>query len=149
MRIFSSSVRLLIAFWFLPSQIKSAVFNFWHRITNQIQIFKKGRTQEAKSHVRRIFVMVSGSRFLDERPDYDYGGHMNLRFYEPKDGVEALCRGVDLSGNVINTIRAVKHGEQIVIEQTDVLHETGLEIYRNGEVLREKFTDQKQTIRML
>lgn len=36
-----------------------------------------------------------------------------------------------------------------MIEQTDVLHETGLEIYKNGEVLREKLTDQKQTIRML
>ncbi len=82
---------------------------------------------------------------VESRPDYDYAKNLTLRFYQPVDGKEAICRIPDQKGNIVNVIRAVKSGDSITITQDRPQDAIALEIYMGDKVIKETLEANKET----
>lgn len=86
-------------------------------------------------YVRPNTLLAWGSR--DDRPDYDYQAGVSLRLYQPEDGKEAICRIPDLSGNIVNEIKARRSADRITISLTPSGQDIPVDLYCAGMVQQE------------
>ena len=50
---------------------------------------------------------------IDNRPDYDYSRNLVLHYYQPREGIPAVCRIPDTEGNIVLEITAVKENGEV------------------------------------
>ena len=64
-------------------------------------------------YVRENTLLAVGS--VTERPDYDYAASSVLHLFALKDGKEAVCRIPDIHGQIVETVKAIRSGQKIVV----------------------------------
>lgn len=93
-------------------------------------------------YVKGNTLLAEGSN--EERPDYDYRDGATLHFYEPAEGVEAVCRIVDQYGETVSHISAVRSGKQVIVKSDASLHGMKLVIHHAGEKTTLELPEQKE-----
>ncbi len=83
-------------------------------------------------YVRENTLLPVGA--VESRPDYDYWSGFRLRFYQPEDGQEAVCRIPAMDGSITAVIKALRRGDRIRIESDRALPETELLIYEEESI---------------
>lgn len=81
----------------------------------------------------------------ESRPDYDYAKNLTLRLYQPAEDEEAVCRIPDQKGSVVNTIRAVRQGNEITITQEHPAEKIELEIYADMRMTKVSLKKGEET----
>ena len=71
---------------------------------------------------------------MDNRPDYDYAEGLELRLYQLKDGAEAVCKVPSVDGSIVNTITAVRCGNEVTVKLANAAGEMKLNVYNGAEV---------------
>ena len=71
---------------------------------------------------------------VNNRPDYDYAEGLELRLYQLKDGAEAACKVPCTDGTIVNTITAVRCGNEITLKIANAAGEMKLAVYNGTEV---------------
>lgn len=64
-------------------------------------------------YVRENTLLAVGS--VTERPDYDYAASSVLHLFALKDGKEAVCKIPDIHGQIVETVKAIRSGQKIVV----------------------------------
>ena len=64
-------------------------------------------------YVRENTLLAVGS--VTERPDYDYAASFVLHLFALKDGKEAVCKIPDIHGQIVETVKAIRSGQKIVV----------------------------------
>ena len=73
---------------------------------------------------------------------------VSLRLYQPTEGCPAVCRIVDTKGQTVNTITAVKNGDEITISLAQPAGEIALSIYLGKKVQEEVITAGAQSVKV-
>ena len=64
-------------------------------------------------YVRENTLLAVGS--VTERRDYDYAASSVLHLFALKDGKEAVCKIPDIHGQIVETVKAIRSGQKIVV----------------------------------
>lgn len=83
-------------------------------------------------YVRENSLFALGA--VDNRPDYDYADGLELRLYQLKDGAEAVCKVPSVDGSIVNTITAVRCGNEVTVKLANAAGEMKLNVYNGTEV---------------
>lgn len=82
--------------------------------------------------VRNNTLLAMGSN--KDLPDYDYTEGLELHLYALDDGAEAVCQIPDLTGKIVMTAKAVRHGSAITFQTDHPEKKPKLILHNMGEV---------------
>lgn len=83
-------------------------------------------------YVRENTLLALGTE--ETRPDYDYAAAMTLRLYQPKEGTETVCRIPSVAGAIVNTITAVRTGDEVTVRLAAPAGELPITVYTGTAV---------------
>lgn len=98
--------------------------------------------------VRENSLLAIGSN--DHRPDYDYQEGMSLRLYQLQNGKAAVCEVPSVEGEIVNTIRAERCGNEITFTLANAANAMKVTMYQGTQVqiaeIPEGVTEAKFTL---
>lgn len=98
--------------------------------------------------VRENSLLAIGSN--DHRPDYDYQEGMSLRLYQLQNGKAAVCEVPSVEGEIVNTIRAERCGNEITFTLANAAKAMKVTMYQGTQVqiaeIPEGVTEAKFTL---